>query len=131
MVHYVRLGLTILNCKPNDLCLIIYGVDSGKTLTVFEVLPAGSVIPGREDFPADPQNKFAPELGPIWLTDRPINWYYEGQPTERIPYCPDKVLVPITPGDDNRLAFETEKHLDNAEHYLKDLRDRHGREVVK
>jgi hypothetical protein len=121
-----------LNCKPNDLCLIIRGVDSGKTLTVIELLPPGSVIPGREAMPDDPQNRFARALGHVWRTDRELMWYYKYQPAESLPFCPDAHLMPIRPDDDLKLAFETERHLDNAEAHvrkLNDMVDRHGREV--
>jgi hypothetical protein len=90
-----------MNCKQGDLAIVIgnplekmvlptetTGVNLGKMVTCLELLPAGF-------------DGVAPELGPLWRTDRPLIYSIVlcGSILDRLELClaPDFTLSPINP----------------------------------
>jgi hypothetical protein len=97
-----------LRCKQGDLALVIAGEHNvGMVVHCLEPLPAGF---WRDDIPWElrqrgARQQIAPEAGPLWRVDRPIQWgttqgnLKHGVSTVMY-VVPDKALMPISPPDE-------------------------------
>lgn len=104
-----------MNCREGDLALVIRGVDAGKTVTCLELVKPGSTIPGQEDLPTRYENTFALDVGYIWRIDRLLVWTAEHQPSDGLPFAPDRDLQPLTPRGVVKQLFELEGLVESKE----------------
>ena len=74
-----------MNCKPNDLALIIRGRAAGKLVTCLRLEDPGVNIPEHA-------------RGLRWLVDRNVEWLGNRGTNCQMPYCPDSHLMPIRAG---------------------------------
>ena len=79
-----------MNCRQGDLALVTRGPNAGKVVTCLEVLPPGFE---RDDLPPNVHQEIDAAEGPLWRTDRPLDW----GDLVFIHLAPDAVLMPIRP----------------------------------
>ena len=95
-----------MNCRKGDLALVISGPSTGTLITCLELLPAGW---NRDDLPRGVTQQIDEAAGPLWRTDRSIDW---GAPEQNLRHgistamhvVPDRALMPIRPEPDETPA---------------------------
>lgn len=78
-----------MNCRAGDLALIVppaYSKDCGKTVRCIRLV--GDVVQA---------GRFQHNVGPVWEVDRNVTWSRVGGKDIEMPYCADRVLMPIRP----------------------------------
>lgn len=100
-----------MNCRKDDLALVIAGASTGVMVTCLELLPAGWQ---RDDLPRGFRQRLPLEAGPLWRVDRPIQWE---NPDENRRYgistvmhvIPDYALMPIRPDADPKSTADVRR----------------------
>jgi hypothetical protein len=95
-----------MNCQQDDLAIVLRGPDAGMFVKCIE-LHDGKGIHRDGGI-----NFHAHELAPIWKIDKEKVWFRTSRQEFRLPFCPDRSLMPIRPLPGESLVNIAELHLE-------------------
>jgi hypothetical protein len=96
-----------MNCQQDDLAIVTRGPDAGMFVKCIELHDSKGIHQDSGiNFNAEPH------LGPIWKIDKEKVWFRASRQEFRLPFCPDRSLMPIRPLPGESLVNVAELHLD-------------------
>jgi hypothetical protein len=95
-----------MNCQKGDMAIVIRsrtGSLVGQVFTCIRILD--------QPYPGQNWEEWMLKVGPIWVIDRTVPWFYEdGSPWHipNLPWMPDRHLMPINPLNDESVEESCE-----------------------